>query len=112
MIHKFPFGDTLMKDLSVLQPESTSSFAISKILTLAKRFPLIAFADSASLDCLKEQFEDFKLSPDLPSLEYRAADGVMRPKADLFWSEVGKMTTLDGKPRFDLLVSFLFLHPT
>ena len=27
----------------------------------------------------------------------------MRTKADLFWSEVNKMTTLDGQPRFNLL---------
>ena len=49
--------------------------------------------------------EDFKLSPgDLPSIvKYKAADGVMRFKAGLFWSEVKKITTFDGQPRFHLL---------
>ena len=58
-----------------------------------------------SLQNLKEQFQDFKLSPsDLPMLvRYKAADGVMRPKAGLFWLEVGKMTTFEGQPRFNLL---------
>ncbi len=36
-------------------------------------------------------------------VEYKAADGVMRAKAGLFWSEVKKMTTLDGQLRFNLL---------
>ena len=27
----------------------------------------------------------------------------MRAKAGLFWSEIGKMVTLDGQPRFSLL---------
>ena len=103
MLNKFPFGDTLLKDLSVLQPENTSPF--SKIISLANIFPQIGLSDSASLDSLKEEFQDFKLSPgDLPSVvKYKAADGVMRSKAGLFWSEIKKMTTLDGQPRFTLL---------
>ena len=105
MLNKFPFGDTLMKDLSVLQPENTSLFPFSKIISLAKRFPQIGLSESASLDQLQEEFQDFKLSPgDLPSIvKYKAADGVLRAKAGLFWSEVNKMTTLDGQPRFNLL---------
>ena len=35
--------------------------------------------------------------------KYKAADVVMRPKAGLFWLEVGKMTTFEGQPRFNLL---------
>ena len=68
-------------------------------------FSHIGLNDAVSLPCLKEQFQDFKLSPnDLPRLvEYKAADGVMRPKAGLFWLEVGKMSTLEGLPRFNLL---------
>ena len=48
---------------------------------------------------------DFKLSPgELPSVvKYKAADGITRSKASLFWVEVGKMVTLDGQPIFDLL---------
>ena len=105
MLNNFPFGDTLMKDLSVLQPENTSLFPFSKIISLAKRFPQIGLSESASLDQLQEEFQDFKLSPgDLPSIvKYKAADGVLRAKAGLFWSEVNKMTTLDGQPRFNLL---------
>ena len=99
MLNKFPFGDSLMKDLSVLQPEKTATFPMDKIATLAKRFPQIGLSDSSSVDCLREEFQDLKLSPeDLPAVvKYKAADGVMRPKTGLFWCEVGKMVTLDGK---------------
>ena len=94
-----------MKDLSVLQPENTSSFPFTKIIGLANRFPQIGLSDSASLDILKEEFQDFKLSPgDLPSVfKYKAADGVMRSKSGQFWSEIKKITTLDGQARFNAL---------
>ena len=93
MLNKFPFGDTLLKDLSVLHPHE-SSFPFRTVASLAKRFLQIELSDSAVLDKLKEEFEDFKLSPgDLPSIvKYKAADGVMTYKAGLFWSEVKKIT--------------------
>ena len=89
----------------MLQPENTPLFSFSKIISLAKRFPQIGLSESASLDGLKEEFQDFKLSRgDLPSVvKYKAADGTMRAKTGMFWSEIGKMTTLDGQPRFRLL---------
>ena len=105
MLNKFPFHDTLMKDLSVLHPEKAASFPVSKIVGLAKRFPQIGLTDSVEIDKLSEEFLDFTISPsDLPSIvKYKSADGTMRPRAGLFWSEVGKMTTLDGQPRFNHL---------
>ena len=94
-----------MKDLRTIPPEHTSSFSFITITSLAKCFPPIGLNDAVSLHNLKEQFQDFKLSPnDLPTLaKYKAADAVMRPKAGLFWLEVGKMTTFEGQPRFNLL---------
>ena len=105
ILKKFPFGDTLFKDLSLLQPDSAPSFSVEKLLSLAKRFPQIGLADSMSLDKLREEFQDFLLSPaDLPSVsKYKAADGVMRPRVGLYWAEVGRVCTLDGQPRFPLL---------
>ena len=105
MLVKFSFGDSLMKDLRIIQPEHTSSFSFNTITSLAKHFPQIGHNDAVSLQNLKEQFQDFKLSPnDLPTLaKYKAADVVMRPKAGLFWLEVGKMTTFEGQLRFNLL---------
>ena len=91
MLHRFPFGDTLLKDLGVLQPDKTASYPVSTIIGLAKRFPQLGLADSVSLDKLREEFLDFTLSPsDLPTpSEYLAADGTLKPRTGLFWSIVG-----------------------
>ena len=98
MLNKFPFGDTLLKDLGILQPDKTASYPVSTIISLAKRFPQLGLDNAASLDELREEFLDFSLSPsDL------AADGTMKPKAGSFWVKVGKLRTLDGKPRFSKL---------
>ena len=39
MTKKFPFDDTLLKDLGILQPEKTSDHDVSTVVKLAKRFP-------------------------------------------------------------------------
>ena len=39
MLVRFSFGDSLMRDLKVIQPEHTSSFSFNTITSLAKRFP-------------------------------------------------------------------------
>ena len=64
MLKKFPFGDSLLKDLGILQPEKTSSYSASTVLKLAKNFPQLQPADSKSLDSLKLEFTDFLLSPE------------------------------------------------
>ena len=48
MLAKFPFEDTLLKNLGVLQPDKTASFSVDTIIGLAKRFPQLGLADSAS----------------------------------------------------------------
>ena len=67
MIKKFPFGDSLMKDLGVLQPDKTSFYSPATVLNLAKRFPQIGLSEPESLDLIEEEFNDFLLSPnDIP----------------------------------------------
>ena len=109
MQKKFPFDDSLMKDLGVLQPENTANYAVSTIISLAKRFPQLDLAEDHILDDLREEFTDFQLSQsDLPSVSmYKAADGSDKPCSDLFWSKVGEMTTFDGQPRFGLLFKLM-----
>ena len=63
MLKKFPFGDTLIKDLGILQPEKTSFYAVNTVSGLTKKFPQLRLSDSESIDCLKEEFTDFLLSP-------------------------------------------------
>ena len=46
MLKEFHFGDTLMKDLGILQSEKTSSYAFNTVLGLAKRFPQLRMSDS------------------------------------------------------------------
>ena len=67
-VANFSFGDSLMKDLGIIQPVNTMSQMVSTL------------SDPASLQTLKEQFKDFQLSPsDLPSFaEYKAGDDVMQ----------------------------------
>ena len=77
MLNKFPFGDTLMKNLGILNPDKAISFPSATVVELAERFPQLCLADSESLRCLKEEFMDFTLSPaDLPTPHtYNAVGG-------------------------------------
>ena len=110
MLSKFPFGDSLLKNLGVLQPEKTAAYDVDTILSLAQCFPQIGLADAKSLDQLREEFLDFKLSPtDLPSLvEYKAANLTKKPRVGKFWSEVDSINTLDGKGRFTTLCKLMY----
>ena len=109
MLKKFPFNDTLMKDLTTLQPEKTPEFNFSTVATLAKRFPQIGLSDNATVDLLREEFKDYQLNPnDLPTVHtYKAADGTEKSRVGLYWSEVGRMTIFDGKERFGQLFKLM-----
>ncbi len=61
MVKKFPFGDSLLKDLEIINLESTCSYDFSTVRTLAKRFPQHGLADSPSMNKLREEFTDFCL---------------------------------------------------
>ena len=89
MILKFPFQDSLLKDLRILQPEKTSLYSVATVLALANRFPQLGLADAESLDQLREEFLDFQLSPaDLPSLSmYKTAGHTEKPQVGVFWSD-------------------------
>ena len=67
----FPFGDTILQDLGIVQPTKTKSCTVSTIKRLAKRFPQIELDSPDSLHLLAQEFTDFLLSPeDLPALRY------------------------------------------
>ena len=104
MLNKFPFGDTLMKNLGILTDKAIS-FPSDTVVELAEWFPQLCLADSESLRCLKEEFMDFTLSPaDLPTPHiYNAVGGQKKACAGCFWWEVGKIKTLSGEPRFSKL---------
>ena len=63
MIKHFPFGDSLLKDLS--SPTRRKSYSVETIIGLAKRFPQLHCNARSN----KEEFVDFTLSgTDLPPL--------------------------------------------
>lgn len=120
MLKKFPFGDSLLHDLGILQPEKTSAYPATSVLQLAKKFPQLGLSTSQSLHLLKEEFNDFLLSPSEleplvstykvcePSFNpYRKAEQVEKPRAGAFWWKVGQMKAFDGEPRFPLLFKLM-----
>ena len=90
---KFPFGDTILQDLGIVQPTKTKSYTVSTIKRLAKRFPQIELDSPDSLHLLAQEFTDFLLSPeDLPALRYyKDCNEVEKLRPGLFWWEVGKI---------------------
>ena len=76
---------------------------------MAKRFPQLGLDDPESLQCLKEEFTDFTLSPgDLPTpKKYNAVGHLKRVCAGPFWWEVGKIKTLSGESRFSKLYKLM-----
>ena len=38
MLKKFPFGDSLLKEFEIVNPESAKTFSFSTLVSLARRF--------------------------------------------------------------------------
>ena len=96
MLKKFSFGDSILKDLGIINPHQVTAYSFSTIKSLARHFK--------QFDKLREEFMDFTLSPEyLPDTSlYKSVSGE-KPRAGEFWMEVGKMKTLDGELRFPSL---------
>ena len=56
---KFPFGDTILQDLGIVQPTKTKSYTVSTIKKFAKRFPQIELDSSDSLHLLPRNSQIF-----------------------------------------------------
>lgn len=56
MIQKFPFGDSLLRDLEILLPNKLKTSTIETAIGLAKRFPQLKLSDPTSLDKLREEY--------------------------------------------------------
>ena len=105
----FPFGDTILQDLGIVQPTKTKSCTVSTINRLAERFPQIELDSPDSFHLLAQEFTDFLLSPeDLPALRYyKNCNEVEKLHPGLFWWEVGKIKTLLGGLRFANLAKLI-----
>ena len=52
MLKKFPFGDSILKDLGIINPDQTCTYSFSTVQSIAKRFPQLDLADSESINAL------------------------------------------------------------
>ena len=52
MLKKFPFGDTILKDLGIINPDKVCTYNFTTIQTLANCFLQLYLADSAFIDVL------------------------------------------------------------
>lgn len=90
MVRIFPFHDTLLKDLAVLNPDPkiNDNWSPAMVVNLATQFDIVA-ADQ--LDHLVAEFQDYLLSQDddLPSF---SSDS----RVDIFWAEMGQKKTFVG----------------
>ncbi len=83
MLKKFPFEDSILKDLGIINPDQVCNYTFSTVESLAKRFPQIGLADSKLIDILREEFMDFINSPsEHPPVDvYKSATGDEKPRA-------------------------------
>ena len=109
MLKKFPFGDSLLCDLLVLNPTKVSGCKIDILVSLAKHFPQLKLDATSDIDTLKEEFRDFCLSSsELPEITMYDCEGVQQPRCGPFWFSLSKMKTMLGEPRFPTLTKLTF----
>ena len=79
MLNKFPFGDSLLHDLLVLNPTKVLGCKVDILVSLAKRFPQLKLDAPSDIDTLKEEFRDFCLSSsELTEIKMYDCEGVHR----------------------------------
>ena len=106
IIRKFPFSDTLVDDVAIFLPNSRCSVSWNQVCQLAQHFA--AAVPQESIDALEEEMLDSKLAPtsSLPSSELNGeASSSVGVELCSYWEEIGRMKTLDGRPRFPHLTS-------
>ena len=109
MLKKFPFGDSLLHDLLVLNPTKVSGCKVDILVSLAKRFPQLKIDAPSDIDTLKEEFRDFCLSSsELPEIKMYDCECVQRPRCGPFWFSLSKMKTMLGEPRLPTLTKLMF----
>ena len=85
MVSKFPFRDTTIRDLSLLDPSSRSKTTSTSVTRLAKRFLRLSTED---MDDLHREFLDYKSMPEdqLPPVDASSPSAI-----DHFWSAIASM---------------------
>ena len=95
--------------MGIINPDQVCSYDFTTVERLAKRFPQLNLNDSQSIDSLRIELMDFKLSPAelLTPDTYKSATGDDKPRPGRYWKEVSRMRTFDGGMRFSLLVKLI-----
>ena len=76
-----PFGDSLVRDLLVLNPTNVTACKVDILVSLAKHFLQLKFDAPSDIDTLKEEFRDIGLSSfELPEIKMYDCGGVPRPR--------------------------------
>ena len=63
MLEKFPLGDSILRDLGIINPDKVTTHSFETIKSLAKQFPQLDLAGLKTIDGLRDEFMDFTLSP-------------------------------------------------
>lgn len=90
MLSKFPFENTVLRNIQWLSPTESDKVSAESVSTCASQL-----IPAMNTDAVQEEFVDFQLAENLPS----ASDKTV----DRFWFEVGEMKDVRGNPRFPLL---------
>ena len=99
MMKIFPFDDTVLADMIVLDPAKRVDLTYAPIVRLAARFtPLI------DQEVLKEEFEDYQLMDDT---EVGLEESGVQKSVDRFWGKVMTMKTAMGETRFPTLTQVM-----
>lgn len=112
MVTKFPFDNSTLSDLEVLDPELKKKKGddpdYGPIVRLCQTFG----PDDLDEEKLKEEWDDYYLMPDhLVPTKDTEGEAV---QTDIFWGNVFKLKTALGVPRFPLmktLYTALLCHP-
>ncbi|XP_062621347.1 uncharacterized protein LOC134282943 [Saccostrea cucullata] len=97
MLKKFPFKDSLLQDLRIIDPKNRKDVTAETAMNLAKRFKILQDED---LDSLTDECHDYVVSPDddLPSAEQ---------EINTFWIEMSQQKLANDQLRFPKLCSIV-----
>jgi len=97
MVKIFPFHDTVLKDLSMLNPDPKlrNTWSPTMVRNLTTHFSKVA---DDEIEHLMEEFQDYQLSldDDLPAVKSDS-------HVNMFWAEMGRKKIFVGAVRFPLL---------
>ena len=92
MFAKFPFKDSVLTDLSLLDPHQREIISLASVVRLCSRF--FTACPSEQRDDILNEFRDFRATPDeyLPTLDFPTTDS---SGIESFWMAMSEITLSD-----------------